>query len=75
MTGGDHCSGTLVLHRDGRVAFCSAELSDGCYRARDLDHHATFVACTAVVPPGSWCPRCGPVAVAVAQAIAADPRL
>lgn len=54
-----HCDGKLVLHRDGSVALCTAQLTPvGC--DLHLARHRAFVSCDCVLGADLECPRCGP---------------
>lgn len=56
-----HCDGKLILHRDGTVALCTAQLTGPGCPDLSLAGHATFLSCADVLGAGVTCPRCGPV--------------
>ena len=63
------CSGKLVVHRDGQVAFCTHQLNPHGTCDLRLERHSTFLSCAGVVDSGLECPRCGPVAANAAEAV------
>jgi hypothetical protein len=55
------CSGQLVVHRDGTVAYCTEERSGRTCAGEDHPHRGGFFACRVV--EGETCRYCADAAV------------
>jgi hypothetical protein len=56
-----NCRGSLVIHRDGSVAYCSEEHTGGRCAGDDRPHDGGVFACRLV--EGEACGHCHPASV------------
>ena len=61
------CTGQLVVHHDGTLLYCSADLTDVGCADQSPERHAVVVRCWSVMPHGH-CGYCRSLAVAASGA-------